>query len=335
MGRVTSLFARKVARQVDGSADSAALLRSVGVEPDAPVDPAHMIAAADYFAFFERAAAADSDGTTLPLRVGASMQCDDYGAFGLAWKSATTLRGSYDRAERHALVLTSVSTYEVEPTAGGAFMHLHRAGERHLGLRLSNEATIASIAAISQEVSSRPFRPEAVYFKHPAPGSAADHTTHFGCPVHFGSDRDALWVSTDTLRTPNKLGDASIAEFFDAHLAAEVAKLDDGAPLDRQVRDLVATSLSEGIPALSDIARELGMSGRTLQRRLRERGLSYQTLVDESRRQLAMRLLRQTDFALIEVAFMTGFSGQSAFTRAFKRWAGQTPRSFRLAAQPA
>ena len=101
------------------------------------------------------------------------------------------------------------------------------------------------------------------------------------------------------------------------------------------MRDLVATSLSEGIPALSDIARELGMSGRTLQRRLRERGLSYQTLVDESRRQLAMRLLRQTDFALIEVAFMTGFSGQSAFTRAFKRWAGQTPRSFRIAAQPA
>jgi AraC-like DNA-binding protein len=335
MGRVTSLFARKVARQVDGGAARAALLRSVGVEPDGPGDPTHMIEAADYFAFFERAAAADPDGTTLPLRVGASMRCDDYGAFGLAWKSATTLRGSYDRAERHALVLTSVSAYEVEPTAGGAFMHLHRTGERHLGLRLSNEATIASVAAISEEVSTRPFRPEAVYFKHPAPASTAGHEAHFGCPVHFGSDRDALRVSTDTLRTPNKLGDARIVEFFDAHLAAEVARLDDEVPLDRQVRDLVATSLSEGVPALSDVARELGMSGRTLQRRLGERGLSYQTLVDEARRQLATRLLRQTDFALIEVAFMTGFSGQSAFTRAFKRWAGQTPRSFRIAAQPA
>jgi len=75
------------------------------------------------------------------------------------------------------------------------------------------------------------------------------------------------------------------------------------------------------------------MSGRTLQRRLSEQGYSYQTLVDESRRELARRLLRQTDFSLIEVTFMTGFSEQSAFTRAFKRWAGQTPRSFRVDAQ--
>ena len=84
---------------------------------------------------------------------------------------------------------------------------------------------------------------------------------------------------------------------------------------------------------LSDVAKRLGMSGRTLQRRLSERGYSYQTLVDESRRQLAKRLLRQTDFSLVEVAFMTGFSEQSAFTRAFKRWAGQTPRSFRIDSQ--
>jgi len=330
MGKVTSLFARKVVEEVDDGVDKDALLRSVGLERGEPVDPSHMIDDTDYYAFLERAAAADPHATTLPLRAGAAMRCDDYGAFGLAWKSATTLLGSYDRAERYALVLTSVSTYEVEKTVNGAFLHLHRDGERRLGLRLSNEATIASIASISQEVSSEPFQPEAVYFKHAAPASIADHEAYFGCPVHFGSDRDALLVSGETLRTPNKLGDPSISNFFDTHLAAEVAKFDDGIPLDRQVRDHVSTSLSEGIPALSDVARHLSMSGRTLQRRLSEQGHSYQTLVDESRRQLAKRLLRQTNFSLIEVAFMTGFSGQSAFTRAFKRWAGQTPRSFRI-----
>ena len=72
------------------------------------------------------------------------------------------------------------------------------------------------------------------------------------------------------------------------------------------------------------------MSGRTLQRRLSERGLSYQSLIDQARRQLAQRLLRETDYSLAEVAFMTGFAEQSSFTRAFKRWAGQTPRSYRL-----
>ena len=333
MGKVTSLFARKVVEEVADGVDKDALLRSVGLERSGSVDPSYMIEDTDYYAFLERAAAADPQGTTLPLRAGAAMRCDDYGAFGLAWKSATTLRGSYDRAERYALVLTSVSTYEVEKTVDGAFMHLHREGERRLGLRLSNEATIASIASISKEVSSEPFCPVAVYFKHAAPATIAHHEAYFGCPVHFGSERDALLVSAKTLHTPNKLGDPSISRFFDTHLASEIAKFDDGIPLDRQVRDHISTSLSEGIPALSDVARHLGMSRRTLQRRLSEQGHSYQTLVDESRRQLAKRLLRKTDFSLIEVAFMTGFSGQSAFTRAFKRWAGQTPRSFRIDAQ--
>lgn len=333
MGQITALFVRKVVGVVEEHIDRDALLRSVGIDPDSSVDPAQMIPATEYYAFLERAAAAENDPTTLPLRAGAAMRSDDYGAFGLAWKSAPDLRGSYERAERYARVLTSVSTYALEPVDEGAFMHLHRAGERRLGMRLSNEATIASIAAISREVSTEAFNPLAVYFKHAAPASIAAHEAYFGCPVHFGSDRDALLVSHETLQTPNQLGDAGISTFFETHLEAELSQLEDDTPLDRQVRTQISQSLSEGVPALSDIARCLGMSGRTLQRRLAEQGCSYQTLVDAARRQLAKRLLRQTDYSLIDVAFLTGFSEQSAFTRAFKRWAGQTPRAFRIDSQ--
>jgi AraC-like DNA-binding protein len=329
MGRVTSLFARKVVEEVLGPADKDALLRTLGLERGGPVDPAHMIEDREYYDFLERVAAVDVEPTTLPLRVGAAMRCDDYGAFGLAWKSATTLRGSFDRAERYALVLTSVSMYEVESTFNGAFMHLHREGERRLGLRLSNEATLASIAAISREVASAPFRPEEVHIKHPAPDSIAAHEAYFDCPVRFGSDRDALLVSEATLRTPNRLGDAGIVGFFDAHLDAELDQLDDSVGLEHRVRELVTKSLSEGVPLLSHVASRLSMSGRTLQRRLAEQGTSFQALVDDSRRDLAKRLLRDTEFSLIEVAFMTGFSEQSALTRAFKRWVGRTPGAFR------
>ena len=330
MGRITSLFVWKVARQVDESADRDALLRSAGIDPKGPIDPAHMVPDTEYYSFFERCAAADARGWTLPLRVGASMRCDEYGAFGLAWKSAADLRGSYERAERYARVLTNVSTYEVEATGRGAFMRLHRDGDRRLGMRLSNEATIASIAAISQQASSGEFRPLAVHFKHLAPETIADHEAHFGCPVHFGSDRDALLVSEETLRTPNRVGDVDIARFFDTLLEANVSKLEADAALGRRVRARISRALSEGVPAISEVARDLGMSGRTLQRRLSEEGHSYQNLVDEARRRLAQNLLRKTDYSLAEIAFMTGFAEQSSFTRAFKRWAGQTPRSYRL-----
>ncbi len=333
MGKITSLFVRKVVGEADENVDKAALLRPMGIDLESPVDPSLMVTDTEYYAFLERLAAVDGKPTTIPLRAGAAMRCDDYGAFGLAWKSAVDLRGSYARAERYARVLTNVSTYRVERAEGGAFMHLHRQGERRLGLRLSNEATIASIVSISRQASSRDFSPRAVYFKHPAPDDLADHEAYFGCPIHFDSDRDALFVSSEALQAPNKLGDESISGFFDTHLESELSKLEDDSSLDRRVQIRITRVLSEGVPAISDVAKHFGMSGRTLQRRLSERGFSYQTLVDESRRRLAKRLLQETEYSLAEVAFMTGFSEQSSFTRAFKRWAGQTPRSYRIASQ--
>ena len=119
MGQITSLFVHKVIRQADDSLDKRALLDSVGVDPDAPVDPKIMVADSDYYAFFESVARTDPNGTELPLRVGASMRSDDYGAFGLAWKSALNLRGSCERAERYARVLTSVTTYQVQDVDEG------------------------------------------------------------------------------------------------------------------------------------------------------------------------------------------------------------------------
>lgn len=335
MGQITSLFVHKVVRQVDPALDRRALLESVGVDPDAPVDRKVMVADTDYYAFLERIAREDPNAIDLPLRVGATMETNDYGTFGLAWKAAVNLRGSCERAERYGRLLTSVSTYEVREAEAGAFMVLNRAGERRLGLRLSNEASIASIASICDEVSTSAFRALEIHFRHDAPGSAAAHERHFGCPVHFGSDRDALLISDEALQAPNVIGDHGVSQFLDRHLEEEVARFGHDAALERRVRNAIAQSLSEGVPAVSDIAGQFGMSARTLQRNLSERGHSFQALVDASRRELAERLLRDTGYPLAEIAFLTGFSEQSAFTRAFKRWAGQTPRSYRLAVQSA
>lgn len=330
MGQITSLFLHKVIRQVDKALDRAALLASAGVDPQAPVDPAVMVTDTDYYAVLERIAREDPQALDLPLRVGATMRCSDYGAFGLAFKSALDLRGSYLRAQRYARVLTSVTRYTLEAAAEGALLQLHREGERRLGLRLSNEASIASVVAISQEVSTARFRPLRVWFRHPAPVSIGAHEGHFGCPVRFGADRDAILVSAQSLQTANRVGDSGISQFFDSHLEETLSKLDDAASLERRVRIEISRALSQGIPKISDVAGRLGLSGRTLQRRLSQRGHSFRALVDLSRRELAERLLRETAYPLAEVAFLTGFSEQSAFNRAFKRWAGQTPRSYRL-----
>lgn len=334
------MFVHKVvdvatAADPDHRARRRALFRSVGVDPDAPVDPKVMVADTDYYDLCERVVREDAHGPSVSIRVGSTMVCDDYGGFGLAWKSAVDLRGSYIRAERYARVLTNVSTHELVEEDGRTFLLLHRAGKRRLGLCVSNEQTIVAVTQISREVCQHPFSPEAVYFRHPAPADVSAHLAYFGCPVHFDTDRDALQVSRAQLAAPNRLGDPSISAFFDAHMEHELVDLPGDDALDQRVRIQVSQALSEGVPSVADIADRLGVSGRTLQRRLAERGHAFQDLVDDARQDLAERLLRRTDYALAEIAFLTGFAEQSAFTRAFKRWCGKTPASYRRTVQPA
>jgi AraC-like DNA-binding protein len=334
MGQISTLYALKVAsaaaaEAAEPEARRRALLGLVGVDPDAPVDPALMIADDAYYALCEAAVDADPRPWRLPLRVGASMRCDDYGAFGLAWKSAVNLRGSFERAARYGRVLTSVVAHEVLTEGGATFLTIERAGPRRRGQRISNEQTMAAVLAISREVSAEPFTPVAVFFRHEPPPDLSDHEAHFGCPVRFGADRDAMQVSDAALRAPNRLGDPGLEGFFAAHLDRALAELSDEDDLERQVRLQISQALSEGAPTLAQVADRLGLSARTLQRRLADRGCAYQDLVDAARADLARRLLRRSDYPLAEIAFLTGFAEQSAFTRAFRRWTGATPAAWR------
>jgi AraC-like DNA-binding protein len=259
------------------------------------------------------------------------MRPDDYGALGLAWKSAPTVRHSLERVERYCRLWTDNMAYEVRDDEGGVDFVLHRFGDRRLGLRLSNEATIASATSLIRQTSSTAFRPRAVYLRHEAPSVTSAHERYFGCPCYFGADRDALSISTEALERPNHLGDDGISQYLLTHLDAEIEAIGDGDPIENLVRREVSRSLSEGVPRMAEIARRLAMSERTLHRRLSGRGLSFKDQVDATRRELARSLLRQSGYPLSEVAFLTGFSEQSAFQRAFKRWTGQTPTAFRKA----
>ncbi|WP_394693060.1 AraC family transcriptional regulator [Hyphobacterium sp.] len=330
MTKITSLYVYKVISQASPGVETRDLLEDLGLDPDGAINPAHLIASADYYDFFETLADRDPEGLGLPWRIGASMRTEEYGAFGLAWKSAPSLRDSFWRSERYGRVLGSAETYHLEESGGKLFFCLEKAGDGRAGMLLSNEASMAAVDVICREVTTADFQPLSVHFKHSPRGPVAAYEAHFGCPVHFDSGRDALQVSAAQVDAPNRVGDETIARFFDQHLEEQLASLSADDALEPQVRRAVTEELSDGVPTLSRIASKLGLGTRTLQRRLSEQGHSFQSVVDMARKELARRLLRETSYSLAEVAFLTGFSEQSAFTRAFKRWAGETPRSYRL-----
>jgi len=95
------------------------------------------------------------------------------------------------------------------------------------------------------------------------------------------------------------------------------------------VRLIIKNEFKGGEASLEKVAGQLGLSGRTLQRKLQERGTTHQELLDQMRKELAVRYLREPEMAICEVAYLLGFSESSALHRAFKRWTGKTPSEFR------
>ncbi len=328
MGQVTSLFARKVVGVAGNAVDARSVLASVGLDPDVECDPKQMLDEDDYYGMIELMAE-QMDITALPLIVGKAMRPDEYGALGLAWKAAPDLLGSFSRVARYWRLWTSVTQYELRETDRGMLFVQLREGPRRLGKRISIEATTASGVSLSRQVSPRPFSPIEVSFQHAAPKTTDHHEAYFGCPVHFGAEHDAMLLSHQSLNEPNVLGDEGITQFLVSHLDQELAQIDDTPALQTQTKSEIACALSEGLPKMSDIARRLGLSARSLHRRLEEQGLSFQGITEATRREIAIAMLREDRYALSEIAFLTGYSEQSAFNRAFKRWMGVTPAIYR------
>jgi len=288
-----------------------------------------MLDEADLYGLIERMSG-QMDMTALPLTVGAAMRPDEYGALGLAWKAAPDLLGSFSRVARYWRLWTSFTRYALEETAEGVLFVEHRDGPRRLGMRLSIEADLASGVSLARQVAPKPFAPLAVWFRHPPPRTVAHREAYFGSPVHFGADRDAMLLSRQSLSEPNILEDEGITRFLISHLDRELARIDDTPALPAQAKEEIAGALSEGVPPMAGIARRLGLSARSLHRRLAEQGLSFQTLTEETRREIATAMLQEQHYALSEIAFLTGYSEHSAFRRAAWRRAPACRRRARF-----
>jgi AraC-like DNA-binding protein len=328
MGSVGTPVVLRIAQVARGRVTADELLAGVGLSRDAQTSrwSGESIDEDAYYGLLERAAGPDDDG--LPLRYGAAIGPDDVGALGLAMKTAPIVEDSLRRLVRYVQVLSDTLEYELIDQPWGRTFALHGRPHHRRGAALANECALAAVTSFIRQVVGSRVSPREVTFRHPAPSNVSEHRAYFGCPVRFGSTVDGVHLTSDQLRERTLLGDDGLSAYL-------LAQLDDmktrasGRTVVTAVRGAVADALPDGQPSKSQIARRLGMSERTLHRRLAEHGESFQAVVTSARRDAAEALLRSDDHSLADVAFLTGFSDQSAFTRAFKRWTGQTPAAFR------
>ena len=172
--------------------------------------------------------------------------------------------------------------------------------------------------------------PVSVTFTHPKPSCSAKFYEYFRSPVVFEAPTNSLTLPLEAVDKSLPGSNPQLAELNDQVMIEYLAQLDHDR-ITEKVKAAIIDQLPSGNVTDENVAQDLYMSSRNLQRQLQSAGTTFTTLLNEIRQDLAQKYLRDQDTSMTEIAFLLGFSESSAFSRAFKRWIGVTPTQYRKA----
>ncbi len=330
MTEPTSLasWTRALRKQLDAlGLDSTDLCHQAGLDPQLMDDPNARYPLSGTTRLWEIAVKVSGD-PAIGLRVSRFVSPTTFHALGYALVASASLREVFERIVRYHQVVSDA--LELELTRGDDRYRFH------LKIPAGNPApafeAIDAFSAIYVRTCrnrlGRDYAPLAVYLRRPEPIDAHQWHKVFRSPVFFAAEEDCLEFSLTDFESHLDDANPELAEHNEAVLKRTLAQL---KPLtwERKVRDAIEEQLPEGEPSAEHIAQTLHLSLRSLQRHLADEGCRFDTLLNESRENLALVHLRDPQCSLSEISYLLGFADTSSFNRAFKRWTGMTPGQFR------
>lgn len=311
------------------------ILRGAGLERATVDADGARIPITAHAAVFELAAQSVDDDC-LGLRFGATRDTRDAGLIGYLGIASQTLGDALRNLSRYSRVFSDA--LEIDTSDLAKLGDLRWAFRIPAGLRTRQmiEFSAANLVQATRQLTGRNIVPVEVTFAHPRNEHLDAFDRFFGCKVQFGGAGNRLRFRQSDLLTHLVNADdrllAILRSYCDEILGSHAKK---SPPLVDQVERLIVQRLTGGEAKADTIAAELGMTRRTLTRKLAELGTSFQSLLDGLRKELAQRYLTDSGISMAEIAFLLGYTETSAFTHAFRRWTGRTPRQARREAQSA
>jgi AraC-like DNA-binding protein len=193
---------------------------------------------------------------------------------------------------------------------------------------LLTDIIFAGVLHLAQHGTKTTVKPRRVEFAR-RPANGAILRKYFGCELRFDARHDLMVFDESILELPMVNRNAQMFAILVPGLELALPKNDPARTLADDVSEILSDRMSGDRPTVSNVAKSLGMSARTLQRRLGELGTTYQELLDHVRQRVARRLLTNTNLSMEEVAFLLGFEEVNSFMRAFHVWEGMTPARWR------
>ena len=306
--------------------DAERVFRGAGLDLNAIRDPSRWIHQDQYRRVLELASEATGDDC-FGLRAGAAFDLRNYGILGYATLNCGTLGEAAASLVRYFGVMRKGARFTLKVEGETACIRFHAVKGSHEIPRHEAELALARVCKGIRDLVGSDWMPQRVHFAHRRESELAEHEGFFGVRPRFGMEGNWVFLSRSDLQRRNRTADRRLYQILKHRLEALLPeRAEDDLVL--KVREEIAEALSEGA-ALNAVAGRLGLGARTLQRRLRDRGLAYNDLVERVRQEESYRHLRHDDLQISEIAERLGYSEVSAFDRAFRRWSGTSPLAFR------
>jgi AraC-like DNA-binding protein len=266
------------------------------------------------------------------LKVGARAEPSDYYVLGHTWLASATLRGALERMCRYAHVLSTAISKADVVEEDGMIVYVESFPDPEIIVnRTADEAGIVAFFKLCEIIKRGRVRPLRVELIFPADTARSYLDEFLDCPVTYGNEREKFYFSRQEFEEPLP---GFIPDVVDStsRIAEQYLESLDQSKVATEVRRLLVQMLPAGKADQDTIANRLYRSTSTLQRQLHAEGTSYRDILETTRRGLAEKYLRDGDYSQAEIAYMVGFSDQSNFARAFKRWTGMSPGQFQKSA---
>lgn len=304
--------------------NGAALLAEAGFCPEDLEDPIGRCSVVTTRRLWELSLAATGD-SAFGLKVASHIKHTTFHALSYGLCASSTLKEAFERVQRYCHVASNAVAYDLVKSAS----------EYHFVIRAvvdlpfeSIDALVAAHVRMCRSLLGREFSPLLVELQRPRPTKCDDFERLLRAPLRFAASQNRLVIDAGSVERPLESGNPELAHYNDV-IALQYLTRIERDDIRGRVREVLLQRLQGLEPSQEEIAERLHMSARTLQRKLAEVGTTYKEILDETRHALALAYLSAPQHSVNEITYLLGFSSGSCFTRAFRRWTGQSPSVWR------
>jgi len=307
------------------------LLRRAGLTPEVIADPEERLSVRSQITLLDQAAVALKDDS-LGFTLARDFDPREIGLLYYVMASSLTLGDALKRAARYSQITNEALV--VRYVEGNKFIiRLHYSCvPRHMD-RHQTEFFMFAALRLCRVLTGQNIVPQHFWITHHRSGTSSEMARFVGTAVEFGATADEFALNANARELPLIHADPYLNNLLLKYCeAAATDRRTNVSQLRTRVEDVISAMLPHGRVAVDNVARNLGMSKRTLSRKLMDEGLNFTEILQQLRRGLAVRYLDDRKLHVSKIAWLLGFNEVSAFTHTFKRWTGKTPSQMRATA---